>query len=46
MVCLFGVNKRTRPLLLPAAPTAEALDKLKVLGEKYGQEFYPPDYLG
>ena len=32
---------------LPAsAPTAEELGKLKSLAEKYGQELYPPDFLG
>ena len=32
---------------LPAMhPTPEELEKLKALAEKYGQELYPPDFLG
>ena len=27
-------------------PTPEELNKLKSIAEKYGQELYPPDYLG
>ncbi len=29
----------------PTPPTKELMEKLKALGVKYGQEFYPPDYL-
>lgn len=32
--------------LHPAPPTQEELAKLTALGEKYGQKFFPPDYLG
>jgi hypothetical protein len=42
----IGQPLESDKFLSTAAPTAEALDKLKALGEKYGQEFYPPDYLG
>lgn len=31
--------------LPPAPPSPEQMEKIKILGEKYGQEFYPPDYL-
>jgi quercetin dioxygenase-like cupin family protein len=29
----------------PTPLTPEALDKLKAIGERYGQQFYPPDFL-
>jgi quercetin dioxygenase-like cupin family protein len=28
----------------PSPPTPEVLAQMKVIGEKYGQEFFPPDY--
>ena len=28
----------------PTPPTSEVLAQMKVLGAKYGQEFFPPDY--
>jgi quercetin dioxygenase-like cupin family protein len=31
--------------LPPTPPTPEMLEKMKALGEKYGQKFFPPDYL-
>jgi quercetin dioxygenase-like cupin family protein len=34
-------------IFLPAQPPdKEALLRLKSIGERYGQEFYPPDFLG
>lgn len=32
--------------LAPSIPTTEELDKLRSIGKKYGQELYPPDFLG
>ena len=32
--------------LAPPSFTKDELNKLKLLAEKYGQELYPPDYLG
>lgn len=32
--------------LSPMTPTAKELNELKSLAEKYGQELYPPDFLG
>lgn len=32
--------------LPPSAPTHEQLDKIKTIAKKYGQELYPPDFLG
>lgn len=32
--------------LAPQPPTPEELNKLQQLAEKYGQELYPPDFLG
>ncbi|MCW3125822.1 MAG: cupin protein [Bacteroidetes bacterium] len=30
----------------PPPPTPEDMIRIKAIGEKYGQKFYPPDYLG
>lgn len=42
------IGKPVKPdrFLSPKAPTIEELNKLKSLAEKYGQELYPPDFLG
>lgn len=42
------IGKPVEPdqFLTPKAPTIEELNKLKSLAEKYGQQLYPPDYLG
>jgi quercetin dioxygenase-like cupin family protein len=42
------VGKPVQPgtFLEPIPPTVEEMEKLKTLAEKYGQELYPPDFLG
>ena len=42
----IGQPVETGTFLKPSAPTGEQLEKMKSLAEKYGQELYPPDFLG
>lgn len=42
----IGKPVETDKFLASSAPTMEELDKLKSIAEKYGQELYPPDFLG
>jgi len=42
----IGKPVETGKFLAPPTLGTEELDKLKSLAEKYGQQLYPPDYLG
>ena len=42
----IGKRVEANKFLSPMPPTAEELNKLKSIAEKYGQELYPPDFLG
>ncbi len=41
----IGKPVETDQFLSPTPPTAEELNTLKSVAEKYGQELYPPDFL-
>ena len=42
----IGKSVEAGKFLTPSAPTKEEIDKIKSIAEKYGQELYPPDFLG
>ena len=42
----IGKSVESGKFLPPAVPTREEIEKIKSIAEKYGQELYPPDFLG
>ena len=42
----IGKSVEVGKFLTPSVPTKEEIDKIKSIAEKYGQELYPPDFLG